>query len=118
MPDKNYTVVRDYPNGPPLALIRGAGERYDGAGGWVVDGSVIRYYGLGGDSYELDEVSDDELPGIMAIIDARFAGPPAGRPIAAVGLMADPIRVLIVDDHPIYRDGMRRLIDRSPDLEL
>lgn len=32
--------------------------------------------------------------------------------------MADPIRVLIVDDHPVYRDGVRGLIDRAADLEL
>jgi DNA-binding NarL/FixJ family response regulator len=32
--------------------------------------------------------------------------------------VADQIRVLIVDDHPVYRDGVRGLIDRAPDLEL
>jgi DNA-binding NarL/FixJ family response regulator len=32
--------------------------------------------------------------------------------------MADPIRVLIVDDHPVYRDGLRGLVDRAPDLQL
>ena len=30
----------------------------------------------------------------------------------------DPIRIVLADDHPVYRDGLRALIDRSPDLEL
>lgn len=29
-----------------------------------------------------------------------------------------PIRVLIADDHPVFRDGLRALVDRAPDLEL
>jgi DNA-binding NarL/FixJ family response regulator len=29
-----------------------------------------------------------------------------------------PIRVLIADDHPLFRDGLRALVERSPDLEL
>jgi len=29
-----------------------------------------------------------------------------------------PIRVLIVDDHPVYRDGLRGLVERAPDLVL
>jgi hypothetical protein len=28
------------------------------------------------------------------------------------------IRVVVADDHPVYRDGLRSLVDRSPDLEL
>jgi len=32
--------------------------------------------------------------------------------------VGDPVRVLIVDDHPVYRDGLRGLVDRAPDLEL
>jgi DNA-binding NarL/FixJ family response regulator len=29
-----------------------------------------------------------------------------------------PIRIVLADDHPVFRDGLRALIDRSPDLEL
>lgn len=29
-----------------------------------------------------------------------------------------PIRVLIADDHPVFRDGLRGLVERAPDLEL
>jgi DNA-binding NarL/FixJ family response regulator len=32
--------------------------------------------------------------------------------------MTERIRVLIADDHPVYRDGLRGLVDRAPDLEL
>jgi NarL family two-component system response regulator LiaR len=32
--------------------------------------------------------------------------------------MLKPVRVLIVDDHPIVRRGLRTLIDQNPDLEV
>jgi len=32
--------------------------------------------------------------------------------------MTDPIRVLIADDHPVFRDGLRALVASAPDLEL
>ena len=32
--------------------------------------------------------------------------------------MTDQIRVLIADDHPVYRDGLRALVESAPDLEL
>src|SRR5689334_20666960 len=30
--------------------------------------------------------------------------------------MADPIRVLIADDHPIFRHGLRRIVETDPQL--
>jgi hypothetical protein len=30
----------------------------------------------------------------------------------------DPIRVLIVDDHPVVRDGLRGILDGSPGFEV
>lgn len=32
--------------------------------------------------------------------------------------MNDPVRVLIVDDHPLFRDGLARLLATSPETEL
>ena len=32
--------------------------------------------------------------------------------------MSSPIRILIADDHPIFRDGLRRLLEAEPDLEV
>jgi DNA-binding NarL/FixJ family response regulator len=32
--------------------------------------------------------------------------------------MSDRIRVLIADDHPVYRDGLRALVESAPDLDL
>jgi two-component system, NarL family, nitrate/nitrite response regulator NarL len=31
---------------------------------------------------------------------------------------SDPIRILIADDHPIFRDGLRRLLEAEPDLRV
>lgn len=38
---------------------------------------------------------------------------PIGEPIGA-----DPVRVMLVDDHPLYLDGLRALIARADDLEV
>jgi len=35
-----------------------------------------------------------------------------------VGATADPLRVLVADDHPFFRDGLRSLLASSPDMEL
>ena len=29
-----------------------------------------------------------------------------------------PIRIVIADDHPIFRDGLRRLLEAEPDLKV
>ena len=31
---------------------------------------------------------------------------------------ADPLRILIADDHPLFRDGLRALLQAAPDMEL
>jgi DNA-binding NarL/FixJ family response regulator len=36
----------------------------------------------------------------------------------AVGANADPLRVLVADDHPFFRDGLRSLLTSSSDTEL
>src|SRR5436189_5831614 len=31
---------------------------------------------------------------------------------------SQPIRIVIADDHPIFRDGLRRLLEAEPDLKV
>jgi DNA-binding NarL/FixJ family response regulator len=45
-------------------------------------------------------------------------GGQSGLPGSPDAVPSGPIRILVVDDHPVYRDGLRALIERSPDLEL
>jgi DNA-binding NarL/FixJ family response regulator len=45
-----------------------------------------------------------------------MSDPSVHDPIPSSG--PGPIRILVADDHPVYRDGLRLLVDRSPDLFL
>ena len=31
---------------------------------------------------------------------------------------SQPVRIVIADDHPIFRDGLRRLLESEPDLKV
>ena len=31
---------------------------------------------------------------------------------------SQPVRILLADDHPIFRDGLRRLLEAEPDLKV
>ena len=54
-------------------------------------------------------MSADPHPG-TAVVDS----PPPGWD----GAQMEPIRVLIVDDHEIFRTGLRTLLDAQPDIEV
>jgi hypothetical protein len=42
----------------------------------------------------------------------------AGKPVTAGDPAADrPIRVVIADDHPVFRSGLRTLVEEEPGLE-
>jgi DNA-binding NarL/FixJ family response regulator len=45
-------------------------------------------------------------------MSVELDSPPVGRP----GPSSDPIRILLVDDHPLVRTAIRDLIDAEPDL--
>ncbi len=44
--------------------------------------------------------------------------PTAGPPAAAGGLVVDPIRVLVVDDHALFRRGLQMVLAQEPDIEV
>ena len=48
--------------------------------------------------------------------DETSTCPPAGGPGPASATAK--VRVMIVDDHPIFREGLRRIINAEPDLEV
>jgi len=43
---------------------------------------------------------------------------PAGRPSAALPMKARRLRLLVVDDHQILREGLRALLELQPDMEV
>ena len=44
--------------------------------------------------------------------------PTAGPPAAAGGLVVDPIRVLVVDDHALFRRGLQMVLAQEPDIKV
>ena len=44
--------------------------------------------------------------------------PAAGPPIPVGGLVVDPIRVLVVDDHALFRRGLQMVLEQEPDIEV
>jgi DNA-binding NarL/FixJ family response regulator len=44
-------------------------------------------------------------------------GEPLASPAPAEGALARKVRILIVDDHPIVCQGIRRLLEQEPDLD-
>ena len=103
MPDKTTHYVVRRTNGRIKTFFRhgpGGMAYYNGAG-WVTDGYLMRYFGLGGDADDVTVVPDADVPALMAVMDARYAA-------------ADPttdakIERLIryVEDAPVSPDGMR-----------
>ena len=43
---------------------------------------------------------------------------PPARNVEATAVMNQPIRILIADDHPLFRAGLRALLDSVPDTEV
>ena len=44
--------------------------------------------------------------------------PLAGPPVAGGGLVVEPIRVLVVDDHALFRRGLQMVLEQEPDIEV
>jgi DNA-binding NarL/FixJ family response regulator len=42
---------------------------------------------------------------------------PSGAPSAS-GLVVEPIRVLVVDDHALFRRGLQMVLEQEPDIEV
>ena len=62
------------------------------------------------------EVQSDRRPE-----SGGFAPPTDGvdeREGASVGPSSSPISVMLVDDHPLFRDAIRRVLDRRPDFRV
>ena len=60
-----------------------------------------------------------ELGGDLVIEPVPSARNPDRRPPARPGAtVTEPIRVLIADDHPLFRDGLTALLHDGPDTEL
>ena len=68
-----YYVVRADDGDPRVLIRRDPGiERYNGAGAWVPDGYLMRYFGLGGDADDAQVVSLDDVPAIQDRIDQLY----------------------------------------------
>ena len=44
--------------------------------------------------------------------------PAAGPAAASAGLVVEPIRVLVVDDHALFRRGLQMVLEQEPDIEV
>ena len=60
-----------------------------------------------------------ELGGRL-LVEAGPEGAPGSRHAPARGsdVSGEPIRVLVADDHPVFRDGMRALLGSAPEVEV
>jgi PAS domain S-box-containing protein len=91
--------------------------------------SVRERIGLIGGCFEMESAPGEGSRFTLTIPHGRSSvgSPGAGRPIETIGPQAAAngssrhtamIRVLIADDHSLFRDGVARLVNREPDLEV